>query len=113
MSRATLAALSLARLALVTAAGAALAMVIAIAASPLMPIGAARLAEPHPGTDVNLAVLGAGLFASSAGLAPAASIPVALVLLIIPATVTLAALIAAGPGRAAARVRAAVVLRAE
>ena len=54
-----------------------------------------------------------GLFASSAGLAPAASIPVALVLLIIPATVALAALIAPGPGRAAARVRAAVVLRAE
>jgi FtsX-like permease family len=61
MSRAMLAALSLARLALVTAAGAALAVVIAIAASPLMPIGPARLAEPHPGTDVNLAVLGAGL----------------------------------------------------
>jgi hypothetical protein len=61
MSRAMLAALSLARLAVVTAAGAALAVVIAIAASPLMPIGPARLAEPHPGTDVNLAVLGAGL----------------------------------------------------
>ena len=61
MSRATLAALSLARLALVTAAGAVLAVVIAIAASPLMPIGPARLAEPHPGVDVNLAVLGAGL----------------------------------------------------
>jgi ABC-type antimicrobial peptide transport system permease subunit len=61
MSRAALAALSLARLALVTAAGAVLAVVIAIAASPLMPIGPARLAEPHPGVDVNLAVLGAGL----------------------------------------------------
>ena len=61
MSRATLAALSLARLALVTAAGAVLAVIIAIAASPLMPIGPARLAEPHPGVDVNLAVLGAGL----------------------------------------------------
>ena len=61
MSRATLAALSLARLALVTTAGAVLAVVIAIAASPLMPIGPARLAEPHPGVDVNLAVLGAGL----------------------------------------------------
>ena len=53
------------------------------------------------------------LFASSAGLAPAASIPVALVLLIIPVTVALAALIAAWPGRAAARVRPATVLRAE
>ena len=53
------------------------------------------------------------LFASSAGLAPAASIPVALVLLIIPVTVALAALIAAWPGRAAARIRPATVLRAE
>ena len=61
MGRATLAALSLARLAMVTAAGAVLAVAIAIAASPLMPIGPARLAEPHPGVDVNLAVLGAGL----------------------------------------------------
>jgi hypothetical protein len=61
MSRTTLAALSLARLAMVTAAGAVLAVVIAIAASPLMPIGPARLAEPHPGLDVDLAVLGAGL----------------------------------------------------
>jgi hypothetical protein len=61
MTRATLAALSLARLAVVTVAGAVLAVVIAIAASPLMPIGPARLAEPHPGIDVNLAVLGAGL----------------------------------------------------
>jgi hypothetical protein len=49
----------------------------------------------------------------AAGLAPAASIPVALVLVIIPVTLALAALIAAGPGRAAARVRPAAVLRAE
>ena len=53
------------------------------------------------------------LFASSAGLAPAASIPVPLVLLTIPVTAALAAGLAAGPGRAAARVRAGVVLRAE
>jgi len=33
---------------------------VAIAASPLMPIGPARIAEPHPGVEVNLAVLGAG-----------------------------------------------------
>ena len=60
MSRTTLAALSLARLALVTLAGAVLAVVIAIAASPADADRPARLAEPHPGTDVNLAVLGAG-----------------------------------------------------
>ena len=35
-------------------------MAIAIAASPLMPIGSARLAEPAPGIEVNVALLGAG-----------------------------------------------------
>jgi MacB-like periplasmic core domain/FtsX-like permease family len=63
MTRASLAALALARLAAVTFAGAALAVGVAVAASPLMPIGPARLAEPAPGTEVNLAVLGAGLVA--------------------------------------------------
>jgi hypothetical protein len=53
------------------------------------------------------------LLASSAGLAPAASIPLALVLLMIPVTAVLAALIAAWPGQAAARIRPATVLRAE
>jgi hypothetical protein len=45
---------------LVTGTGAAIAVVLAIAVSPLMPIGPARLAEPSPGVEVNLAVLGAG-----------------------------------------------------
>jgi ABC-type lipoprotein release transport system permease subunit len=53
------------------------------------------------------------LFASSAGVAPGASIPVPLVLLTIPVTAAAAALIAAWPGRAAAGVRPAVALRAE
>jgi ABC-type lipoprotein release transport system permease subunit len=53
------------------------------------------------------------LFASSAGLAAAASIPVALVLLIIPVTLALAALLATAPGRAAAGVSPAAALRAE
>jgi ABC-type antimicrobial peptide transport system permease subunit len=53
------------------------------------------------------------LFAGSAGVAASASVPVALVLLIIPVTIALAVLIAAWPGRAAARVRPAVTLRAE
>ncbi len=61
MTRASLAVLSLARLAAVTVAGAVIAVGVAIAASPLMPIGPARLAEPQPGVEVNLAVLGAGL----------------------------------------------------
>jgi ABC-type lipoprotein release transport system permease subunit len=60
MSRSRLTALSLARVAIVTTAGAAAAVVVAIAASPLMPIGPARFAEPSPGVEINLAVLGAG-----------------------------------------------------
>ena len=46
-----------------TVTGAIVAVAIAIAASPLMPIGPARLAEPHPGVEVNLAILGAGFAA--------------------------------------------------
>ena len=60
MSRSRLAALSLVRVAIVTIAGAAVAVGVAIAASPLMPIGPARSAEPSPGVEVNLALLGAG-----------------------------------------------------
>jgi ABC-type antimicrobial peptide transport system permease subunit len=62
-TRGSLVALSLARLALVTLAGGVIAVGVAIAASPLMPIGPARLAEPHPGVEVNLAILGAGFAA--------------------------------------------------
>jgi ABC-type antimicrobial peptide transport system permease subunit len=60
-TRATLVTLSLARLAVVTVAGALLAVAIAVAASPLMPIGPARAVEPAPGIEVHLAILGAGL----------------------------------------------------
>ncbi|HEY7262038.1 MAG TPA: FtsX-like permease family protein [Trebonia sp.] len=60
VNRAALIILSLARLAIVTVTGALVAVAIAVAASPLMPIGPARLAEPHPGIEVNLAILGAG-----------------------------------------------------
>ncbi len=61
MTRARLAALFLAQVGAVTAGGAGFAVAIAIAASPLMPIGPARLAEPSPGVEVNLAILGTGL----------------------------------------------------
>jgi ABC-type antimicrobial peptide transport system permease subunit len=60
MTRSRLTALSLARAAVVTITGAAAAAGVAIAASPLMPIGPARAAEPSPGIEVNLAILGAG-----------------------------------------------------
>ena len=63
VTRPVLAAVSLARLALVTGAGAALAVAIAIAGSPLMPIGPARLADPAPGISVDPLVLGAGFAA--------------------------------------------------
>jgi ABC-type antimicrobial peptide transport system permease subunit len=60
MTRGSLLALALVRLAVVTVAGGAVAVAIAIAASPLMPIGSARLAEPDPGVEVNVALLAAG-----------------------------------------------------
>jgi hypothetical protein len=60
MTRRSLLALSAARLALVTVAGAVLAVAIAVAASPLMPIGAARLAEADPGVQADVAVLAIG-----------------------------------------------------
>ena len=48
---------------LVTAAGTLLAVAVAALASPLMPIGPARVAEPHPGFSANWAVLGLGAIA--------------------------------------------------
>jgi ABC-type antimicrobial peptide transport system permease subunit len=74
MTRGRLVGLSLARLAVVTLAGAAIAVPIAIAASPLMPIGPARLAEPQSGIEVNLAILAAG-FAAIAVLPLAVLVP--------------------------------------
>ena len=60
MTRGSLMVLAMARPAVVTVAGAVIAVAVAIAASPLMPIGSARLAEPDPGVEVNVAVLAAG-----------------------------------------------------
>src|SRR4029077_14169322 len=58
--RSRLAALSLARVAVVTIAGAVFAVGFAVAASPLMPIGPDRAAEPSPRAEGNLAIRGAG-----------------------------------------------------
>ena len=85
-SHGALAAVSLAQVAAVTAGGGLLGTGIAIAASPLMPIGPARLAEPSPGVEINLAVLGAGLAVTA--LAP--------LLLVLP-TAWRAAGVAGGP----------------
>lgn len=51
------------RAVLVAIVGAGVAVVLALAASPLMPIGVARTAEPDPGLAVDAAVLGAGFAA--------------------------------------------------
>jgi ABC-type antimicrobial peptide transport system permease subunit len=67
---------ALGRLLAMTVPGAAVAVVIAVVASPLMPIGPARLAEPAPGIAVDFPVLGAGFAAVAllpvAALAPSA-----------------------------------------
>jgi ABC-type antimicrobial peptide transport system permease subunit len=72
VQRPALVTLSLARLAIVTVTGAVVAFAVAVAGSPLMPIGPARLAEPHPGVEVNLAILGAG--AAAIALLPLAAV---------------------------------------
>ena len=59
MTRRQLAAAGSLRSAAATVGGAG-AVVIAVAASPLMPIGPARLAEPSPGMSVNGPVLAIG-----------------------------------------------------
>ena len=81
MGRSGLAVLSLARVTIVTTAGAAVAVAVAVAASPLMPIGPARFAEPSPGVELNFAILGAGF----------ALIAVAPLLVVAPAAVRAAA----------------------
>ncbi|HEY7262044.1 MAG TPA: hypothetical protein VH589_11230 [Trebonia sp.] len=53
------------------------------------------------------------IFAGTAGVASQATVEVPLLLLAIPVTLLLANVIAAWPGRTAARLRPAVVLRAE
>src|SRR6266536_1243159 len=53
------------------------------------------------------------LFAGSAGAAGTADVPLPIVLLVIPVTLLLASLLAAGPGWAAARIRPALILHAE
>lgn len=60
LTRGDLVRLTLLRTAVVTAAGAALAVAVAVALSPLFPVGAARRAELNTGVEVNVALLAAG-----------------------------------------------------
>lgn len=61
MTRSQLVRLTLMRTALIAGAGAVIAVAVAVAISPLFPIGVAREAEVHPGVEVNLAFLAAGV----------------------------------------------------
>ena len=63
MTRRQLASASLAEIGITAALGAVLAVVLAVLASPLMPVGAARIAEPQPGLTVDWATLGIGALA--------------------------------------------------
>jgi putative ABC transport system permease protein len=60
LTRRQLAAVGLTEVGAAAAAGAVLACAAAVAASPLMPIGPARLAEPDPGVSVDVRVLTLG-----------------------------------------------------
>jgi len=60
LSRRQLVLVPLVRAGIVALAGAATAVVVAVALSPLTPIGLARRAEIHPGWEANIAVLGLG-----------------------------------------------------
>jgi ABC-type lipoprotein release transport system permease subunit len=66
LTRRQLLALVLARAAVIVAVAAVIALGVAIALSPLFPIGAARRAEPSGGLEVNLAILAAGALATVA-----------------------------------------------
>ena len=51
---------NLVQVAVVAVVGAAVAVVLGVLLSPMMPLGAARVAEPNPGIDVDVALLGLG-----------------------------------------------------
>lgn len=76
MTRAQLAAAGLIQVGVAAVAGAAAGGAIAVAASPVMPIGAARLAEPAPGLSVDGLVLAAGTAAIAVLLLARAAWPV-------------------------------------
>jgi ABC-type antimicrobial peptide transport system permease subunit len=61
--------------AMVGLVGAMVAVVVAVAASPLMPVGLARQAEIHPGVDVDPVFLVPGFFVLAALIALAALVP--------------------------------------
>jgi ABC-type lipoprotein release transport system permease subunit len=75
MSRGQVFVVGLLRVAGVGFLGACLAGILAVALSPLTPIGLARLAEPLPGISMNWAVLGLGAVAVAVGCLLMAALP--------------------------------------
>jgi ABC-type antimicrobial peptide transport system permease subunit len=63
LTRRQLWAVNLLQVASVAIVGGLLAVVVSVFASPIMPLGAARLAEPHPGIDIDAGVLAIGFVA--------------------------------------------------
>jgi len=61
MTRAQLMAACLGRATAIGAAGGLIGAMLGVALSPLLPVGLARVAEPHPGIDANVPVLAVGL----------------------------------------------------
>ena len=64
MSRGQLMTACLGRAAAIGAAGGVIAVVLGVAFSPLLPVGLAWVAEPHPGIEADVPVLAAGLAAA-------------------------------------------------
>jgi hypothetical protein len=64
MSRAQLMTACLVRAAAIGAVGGVIAALLGVALSPLLPVGLAGVAEPHPGIDADVPVLAAGLAAA-------------------------------------------------
>jgi len=62
MAKRDLIVLAILRVALIGLVGGAIAVGLAFLASPIFPVGPARLAEPHPGFSANVAFLGLGWF---------------------------------------------------
>jgi ABC-type antimicrobial peptide transport system permease subunit len=75
MTRRQLFAIGLAEVGVVTAAGAILAVIAAVACSPLMPIGPARIAEPHPGVAFDWTVFLVGVVSIVALFVAAMAVP--------------------------------------
>ena len=75
MSRAALTAVSMAKAVLVGAGGAAAAVGVAVLASPLMPLGLARIAEPDPGLAADWLVLGIGALATLVAVSAVSILP--------------------------------------